>query len=102
MRPFFEFRSFCICTGLNVEVDRILEIACIITDGNLTKTLEVYSLFFFWPTVYSLFDDTWCGYIGFFKFKLCHGIVKENFLAYSSGFCSLMHTLSLICFNKIL
>ncbi|KAK4278766.1 hypothetical protein QN277_016566 [Acacia crassicarpa] len=27
-------------TGLNVEVDRILEIACIITDGNLTKTLE--------------------------------------------------------------
>lgn len=47
MRPFFEFRSFCICTGLNVEVDRILEIACIITDGNLTKTLEVYSLFFF-------------------------------------------------------
>ncbi|KAK4608220.1 hypothetical protein RGQ29_001860 [Quercus rubra] len=27
-------------TGLNVEVDRILEIACIITDGHLTKTLE--------------------------------------------------------------
>ncbi|KAI9073114.1 hypothetical protein K1719_044923 [Acacia pycnantha] len=27
-------------TGLNIEVDRILEIACIITDGNLTKTLE--------------------------------------------------------------
>ncbi|XP_062172752.1 oligoribonuclease [Alnus glutinosa] len=27
-------------TGLNVEVDRILEIACIITDGNLSKTLE--------------------------------------------------------------
>ncbi|KAK9999862.1 hypothetical protein SO802_019465 [Lithocarpus litseifolius] len=27
-------------TGLNVEVDRILEIACIITDGYLTKTLE--------------------------------------------------------------
>ncbi|GMY24192.1 oligoribonuclease isoform X1 [Fagus crenata] len=27
-------------TGLNVEIDRILEIACIITDGNLTKTLE--------------------------------------------------------------
>ncbi|XP_027330514.1 oligoribonuclease isoform X4 [Abrus precatorius] len=27
-------------TGLNVEVDRILEIACIITDGNLTKTVE--------------------------------------------------------------
>ncbi|XP_027330513.1 oligoribonuclease isoform X3 [Abrus precatorius] len=25
---------------LNVEVDRILEIACIITDGNLTKTVE--------------------------------------------------------------
>jgi len=30
-------------TGLNVEVDRILEIACIITDGNLSKTLEVFS-----------------------------------------------------------
>ncbi|KAG2674137.1 hypothetical protein I3760_13G121000 [Carya illinoinensis] len=27
-------------TGLNVEVDRILEIACIITDGKLTRTLE--------------------------------------------------------------
>ncbi|KAK8475979.1 hypothetical protein V6N13_063385 [Hibiscus sabdariffa] len=27
-------------TGLDVEVDRILEIACIITDGNLTKSLE--------------------------------------------------------------
>eukprot|EP00262_Sarcandra_glabra_P018417 TRINITY_DN660_c0_g1_i1.p1 TRINITY_DN660_c0_g1~~TRINITY_DN660_c0_g1_i1.p1 ORF type:complete len:254 (+),score=52.85 TRINITY_DN660_c0_g1_i1:147-908(+) len=27
-------------TGLDVEVDRILEIACIITDGNLTKLLE--------------------------------------------------------------
>ncbi|XP_077246955.1 oligoribonuclease-like isoform X2 [Tasmannia lanceolata] len=27
-------------TGLNVEVDRILEIACIVTDGNLTKLME--------------------------------------------------------------
>ncbi|KAL6202692.1 hypothetical protein ACLB2K_026397 [Fragaria x ananassa] len=27
-------------TGLNVEVDRILEIACIITDGKLTKSIE--------------------------------------------------------------
>ncbi|XAR60855.1 Oligonucleotidase [Bertholletia excelsa] len=27
-------------TGLNVEVDKILEIACIITDGNLTKMIE--------------------------------------------------------------
>ncbi|RDX74554.1 Oligoribonuclease, partial [Mucuna pruriens] len=27
-------------TGLNIEVDRILEIACIITDGNLTKIVE--------------------------------------------------------------
>lgn len=27
-------------TGLNVEVDRILEIACIITDGKLTKLIE--------------------------------------------------------------
>lgn len=27
-------------TGLNVEVDRILEIACIITDGSLTKSIE--------------------------------------------------------------
>ncbi|KAK4338642.1 hypothetical protein RND71_043129 [Anisodus tanguticus] len=27
-------------TGLNIEVDRILEIACIITDGNLTKSIE--------------------------------------------------------------
>lgn len=27
-------------TGLNIEVDRILEIACVITDGNLTKSVE--------------------------------------------------------------
>ncbi|KAI5679843.1 hypothetical protein M9H77_01070 [Catharanthus roseus] len=27
-------------TGLNLEVDRILEIACIITDGNLKKSIE--------------------------------------------------------------
>ncbi|KAL5983220.1 hypothetical protein ACLOJK_017304 [Asimina triloba] len=27
-------------TGLDTEVDRILEIACIITDGNLTKLME--------------------------------------------------------------
>ncbi|PKA49262.1 Oligoribonuclease [Apostasia shenzhenica] len=27
-------------TGLNVEVDRILEIACVITDGRLTKSVE--------------------------------------------------------------
>lgn len=27
-------------TGLNIETDRILEIACVITDGNLTKSVE--------------------------------------------------------------
>ncbi|KAJ8563711.1 hypothetical protein K7X08_032163 [Anisodus acutangulus] len=27
-------------TGLNIEVDRILEIACIVTNGNLTKSIE--------------------------------------------------------------
>ncbi|KAI8523379.1 hypothetical protein RHMOL_Rhmol13G0068800 [Rhododendron molle] len=27
-------------TGLNVEVDRILEIACVVTDGNLSKSIE--------------------------------------------------------------
>ncbi|KAL7081849.1 hypothetical protein ACP275_14G064200 [Erythranthe tilingii] len=27
-------------TGLNVEVDRILEIACVITDGKLTKSID--------------------------------------------------------------
>jgi hypothetical protein len=36
---FFNVLGF---TGLNVDVDRILEIACIITDGNLSKTLEVF------------------------------------------------------------
>lgn len=33
--------KFGLCAGLNIEVDRILEIACIITDGNLTKSVEV-------------------------------------------------------------
>ncbi|KAL7152103.1 hypothetical protein ABFS83_04G075600 [Erythranthe nasuta] len=27
-------------TGLNIEIDRILEIACVITDGKLTKSIE--------------------------------------------------------------
>ncbi|GAV77750.1 RNase_T domain-containing protein [Cephalotus follicularis] len=27
-------------TGLDIEVDRIIEIACIVTDGNLTKSME--------------------------------------------------------------
>ncbi|XP_009612207.1 oligoribonuclease isoform X1 [Nicotiana tabacum] len=27
-------------TGLNIEVDRILEIACVVTDGNLTNSIE--------------------------------------------------------------
>lgn len=27
-------------TGLDIEVDRILEIACVVTDGNLTKSVE--------------------------------------------------------------
>ncbi|OVA04593.1 Exonuclease [Macleaya cordata] len=27
-------------TGLDIEIDRILEIACVITDGNLTKSVE--------------------------------------------------------------
>ncbi|MFS7964606.1 putative ribonuclease H-like superfamily [Helianthus anomalus] len=27
-------------TGLNVEVDRLLEIACVITDGKLRKSVE--------------------------------------------------------------
>ncbi|KAK4483033.1 hypothetical protein RD792_010209 [Penstemon davidsonii] len=31
---------FFFYVGLNIEVDRILEIACVITDGNLTKSIE--------------------------------------------------------------
>lgn len=36
------FIAFVTCTGLNVEFDRILEIACIVTDGSLTKSVEVF------------------------------------------------------------
>lgn len=36
---------FLIYVGLNVEVDRILEIACVVTDGKLTKSVEVRSNF---------------------------------------------------------
>ncbi|KAG6418031.1 hypothetical protein SASPL_120229 [Salvia splendens] len=32
--------ELCWHKGLNIEVDRILEIACIITNGNLTKSIE--------------------------------------------------------------
>ncbi|KAG6415519.1 hypothetical protein SASPL_122931 [Salvia splendens] len=32
--------ELCWHKGLNIEVDRILEIACIITNGNLTKSVE--------------------------------------------------------------
>lgn len=37
-----------IYAGLDIEVDRILEIACIITDGNLTKQVEVFIYFLFY------------------------------------------------------
>lgn len=30
-----------VCAGLDVEVDRILEISCVITDGKLKKLAEV-------------------------------------------------------------
>lgn len=33
--------AFVAYTGLNVEFDRILEIACIVTDGSLAKSVEV-------------------------------------------------------------
>lgn len=33
--------AFVAYTGLHVEFDRILEIACIVTDGSLTKLIEV-------------------------------------------------------------
>lgn len=33
--------AFVAYTGLHVEFDRILEIACIVTDGSLTKSIEV-------------------------------------------------------------
>ncbi|KAJ0792353.1 putative oligonucleotidase [Helianthus annuus] len=32
--------AVCFCWRLNIEVDRILEIACIITDGKLNKSIE--------------------------------------------------------------
>lgn len=35
------YRFFVTYAGLNVEVDRILEIACVVTDGNLAKSIEV-------------------------------------------------------------
>lgn len=38
----FSFLYLFVYAGLNVEVDRILEIACIITDGKLTRTKEVF------------------------------------------------------------
>jgi len=50
-------------TGLNVEVDRILEIACIITDGNLSKTLEVFSyLLVHMHTVIYIYIFFWVSY----------------------------------------
>jgi oligoribonuclease (3'-5' exoribonuclease) len=35
------FFSICEFVGLDVTKDRILEIACVITDGKLTRTIEV-------------------------------------------------------------
>ncbi|KAL3653215.1 hypothetical protein CASFOL_002896 [Castilleja foliolosa] len=32
--------SFSMFQCLNIEVDKILEIACVVTDGNLTKSIE--------------------------------------------------------------
>ena len=38
---------FVTYVGLNIEIDRILEIACVITDGSLTKSIEVISISLF-------------------------------------------------------
>ncbi|PWA61281.1 sec1-like protein [Artemisia annua] len=52
-------------TGLNIDVDRILEIACIITDGKLTKSVDVsisiplpllYQLSRFYPIIEELIE----------------------------------------------
>ena len=38
---------FVTYVGLNIEIDRILEIACVITDGSLTNSIEVISISLF-------------------------------------------------------
>lgn len=47
-------------TGLNVEVDRILEIACIITDSRLTKSVEGPDLVISQPKECLDRMDKWC------------------------------------------
>jgi oligoribonuclease len=43
--------------GLDITKDRILEIACIITDGKLTKQIEVVveTKYFCWFVLYSFY-----------------------------------------------
>jgi hypothetical protein len=46
------------CLGLDITKDRILEIACIITDGKLTKRIEVAieTKYFSWFGCYDYFS----------------------------------------------
>lgn len=48
-----------VCLGLDITKDRILEIACIITDGKLTKRIEVdiETKYFFYCGCYVQFYD---------------------------------------------
>lgn len=59
---------FC-CIGLDVENDRILEIACIMTNGSLSKSIEVFK-FLIWQSdtldssvaVFSFFHLWWLSF----------------------------------------
>jgi len=60
----------CVCAGLNIEVDRILEIACIITDGYLTKTVEVLNSMLQFP----------CSFFHCFVVVSMHHYILNEFL----------------------
>lgn len=69
--------------GLNTEVDRILEIACIITDGYLTKSVEVLFNLKHFFLLYLI-----CG----FDLLFCFIVFVFEFLSYGSDLLFLLLT----------
>lgn len=68
------FRFAFVYVGLNIEVDRILEIACVITNGTLTKSIEVRSGLLLRTCSVVLFADDLNSYIVCFSENIVFSI----------------------------
>lgn len=58
---YLKFFFFSQMTGLDVETDRILEVACVITDENLNTVSDEFHMVLHQPDRYLNRMDEWCA-----------------------------------------